>query len=123
MTPPTTRAHAQRGATAVEFAFVFPILFLLLYGLVVYAYVFLVNESMTFVAQESAEAAVAVDPNKVTPRAAYEAQVTQRVRTTASDLFGWLPGDQRSRVVGGREGARGVPHQWWAAGGAGRHGL
>ena len=100
MTPERPRFHAQRGATAVEFAFVFPILFLLLYGLVVYAYVFLVNESMTFVAQESAEAAVAVDPNKVTPRAAYEAQVTQRVRTTASDLFGWLPGDQRSRVVG-----------------------
>ena len=59
---------------------------------------------MTFVAQESAEAAVAVDPNKVTPRAAYEAQVTQRVRRTAVDLFGWLPAEQRSRVVGGAAG-------------------
>lgn len=90
----------QRGATATEFALVFPLLFLLLYGMIVYAYVFLVNESITFVAQESAEAAVAVDPRTVTPEAAYQAQVTQRIRTTAVDLLGWLPANQRERVVG-----------------------
>lgn len=93
-------AH-QRGATATEFALVFPLLFLLLYGMIVYAYVFLVNESITFVAQEAAEAAVAVDPRTVTPEAAYQAQVTQRVRTTAVDLLGWMPSNQRERVTGG----------------------
>lgn len=90
----------QRGATATEFALVFPLLFLLLYGMIVYAYVFLINESITFVAQESAEAAVAVDPRSVTPEAAYQAQVTQRIRTTAVDLLGWMPSNQRERVVG-----------------------
>ena len=79
----------------------FPLLFLLLYGMIVYAYVFLVNESITFVAQEAAEAAVAVDPRTVTPEAAYQAQVTQRVRTTAVDLLGWMPSNQRERVTGG----------------------
>lgn len=89
--------RAQRGATAVEFALVFPVLFLLLYGIVVYAYVFLINESLTFVAQESAEAAVAVDPND---NDGYEAQVSARSRDTAQRLLAWLPGDQRERVLG-----------------------
>ena len=93
------RRRQQRGATATEFALVFPLLFLLLYGLIVYAYVFLINESITFVAQEAAEAAVAVNPD-AQPSGAYQAQVTQRVRTTAVDLLGWLPANQRERVVG-----------------------
>lgn len=87
----------QRGATAVEFAFVFPILFLLLYGIVVYSYIFLINESITFVAQESAEAAVAIDPNQ---QAAYQARVTQQARDTAQRLLAWLPADQKGRVLG-----------------------
>ena len=90
----------QAGATATEFALVFPLLFLLLYGMIVYAYVFLVNESITYVAQEAAEAAVAVDPNDPPP-GGYEAQVRQRVRTTAVDLLAWMPASQRERVVGG----------------------
>lgn len=90
------RRSRQRGATATEFALVFPLLFLLLYGMIVYAYIFLVNESITFVAQEAAEAAVAVEPDT----AGYQALVTQRVRTTAVDLLGWMPAGQRDRVVG-----------------------
>ena len=100
--PAHTAPARQRGATAIEFAFVFPILFLLLYGIVVYAYVFLINESITFVAQESAEAAVAVDPNL---NAAYEARVTQQARDTAQRLLQWLPEDQKGRVLG-TEGSR-----------------
>lgn len=52
----------QRGATAIEFAFVFPILFLLVYGGVVYGYVFFLNQSLHYAAQQAAEAAVSVDP-------------------------------------------------------------
>ena len=44
---------------------------------------------------------MAVDPRTVTPEAAYQAQVTQRVRTTAVDLLGWMPSNQRERVTGG----------------------
>ena len=65
----------QRGATALEFAFVFPLLFLLMYGILVYAYIFLLTESLTFVAQEAAESAVAVDPVN---NENYESQVQQR---------------------------------------------
>lgn len=87
----------QRGATALEFAFVFPLLFLLMYGILVYAYIFLLTESLTFVAQEAAESAVAVDPVN---NENYESQVQQRAQQTASTLLEWLPGDQRELVVG-----------------------
>ncbi|WP_348672485.1 TadE/TadG family type IV pilus assembly protein [uncultured Abyssibacter sp.] len=87
----------QRGATALEFAFVFPLLFLFMYGILVYAYIFLLTESLTFVAQEAAESAVAVDPLN---NENYEAQVQQRAQQTASSLLEWLPGDQRELVVG-----------------------
>lgn len=90
-------ADRQRGATALEFAFVFPLMFLLLYGILVYAYIFLISESMTFVAQEAAEAAVAVDPDD---NPGYEAQVRTRAQQTAATLLQWLPSAQRDRVVG-----------------------
>jgi hypothetical protein len=57
--------HARRGqsgAAALEFAFILPLLLFLIYGMVIYAYVFIVQEAITFAAQEAAEAAVKVDP-------------------------------------------------------------
>jgi hypothetical protein len=57
--------HARRGqsgAAALEFAFILPLLLFLIYGMIVYAYVFIVQEAITFAAQEAAEAAVKVDP-------------------------------------------------------------
>lgn len=86
----------QRGAAAVEFAFVFPFLFLLMYGVVVYAYTFVIKESISYAAQEAAEAAVAVDP------AATNADTlrNQRVRDTASAVLAWMPTAQRQRVLG-----------------------
>ena len=87
----------QRGATALEFAFVFPLLFLLMYGILVYAYIFLLKESLAFVAQEAAESAVAVDPFD---NQNYVDQVRQRAQQTASSLLQWLPNDQRELVVG-----------------------
>lgn len=80
----------------MEFAFVFPFLFLLMYGVVVYAYTFVLQESINFAAQEAAEAAVAVDPrvsNSDTLR-------NQRVREMASAVLNWLPASQKQRVLG-----------------------
>jgi len=92
----SVRACKSRGAVAVEFALVFPILFLLVYGVVVYAYVFVLHESVNYAAQEAAIAAVAVRPE--TP--GYANAVTQRARATALAVLSWLPADQRERVLG-----------------------
>lgn len=88
--------HAQSGAAAVEFAFVFPFLFLLMYGVVVYAYTFVLQESINFAVQEAAEAAVAVDPDAVNADALRD----QRVRATAVAVLSWLPAAQKQRVLG-----------------------
>ena len=87
----------QRGASAVEFAFVFPILFLLVYGVIVYSYVYVIQQSITYSAQQSAEAAVAVNPS---PGGTLNARIEQRVRAVAVQSLNWLPSDQRTRVIG-----------------------
>ena len=87
----------QRGASAVEFAFVFPILFLLVYGVIVYSYVYVIQQSITYSAQQSAEAAVAVNP---LPEATLNTRIEQRVRAVAVQSLNWLPADQRQRVIG-----------------------
>lgn len=93
----TAPKAAQRGASAVEFAFVFPILFLLVYGVIVYSYVYVLQQSLTYSAQQSAEAAVAVNP---LPADDLNARIAQRVRAVAVQSFAWLPADQRQRVLG-----------------------
>ncbi|HVT36020.1 MAG TPA: TadE family protein [Nevskiaceae bacterium] len=104
---------AQSGAAAVEFAFVFPILFLLMYGVVVYAYTFVLQESISFAAQEAAEAAVAVDPHAANPDALRDA----RVRAAAVAILNWLPAAQKSRVTG--TSGEQVQIQYCAAGSGG----
>lgn len=90
------RRQAQSGAALVEFAFVFPILFLLVYGVIVYAYVYVLKQSIVHAAQEAAEAAVAVDP------AIDDAFAQQQavVRATAVSALSWLPASQQARVTG-----------------------
>lgn len=87
----------QRGASAVEFAFVFPILFLLVYGVIVYSYVYVVQQSITFSAQQLAEVAVAVNP---IPESDLEARIEQRVQAVAARTLRWMPDNQRARVFG-----------------------
>lgn len=86
----------QQGAVAVEFAFVFPLLFLLMYGIVVYSYVFVLNSALHFAVQEAAEAAVRVDPS------ANDADGLRaiRARQTAASVLHWMPAAQRERAVG-----------------------
>lgn len=89
-------SRAQRGAAAVEFAFVFPVLFLLIYGVIVYSYVFVLQESINYAAQQAAEAAVAVKPDI----AGYDAAATVQARTMAARVLQWLPTSQQQRVLG-----------------------
>lgn len=88
----------QHGASAVEFAFVFPILFLLVYGVIVYSYIYVLQQSITYSAQQAAESAVAVTP--VADQDAAKLNIQRRVRAVALQSLRWLPEDQRARVTG-----------------------
>ena len=105
MTAPRAR---QRGASAVEFAFVFPILFLLVYGVIVYSYVYVLQQSITYAAQHSAEQAVTVD---TLPSSDYRARLEQRVRSTAAEQLSWLPAAQRQRVLGDNNGQVAIAYE------------
>lgn len=91
-------SHRQRGGAMVEFAFVFPILFLLIYGVIVYSYLFVLQSSMNFAAQEGAEAAIAVVTDRdINPN--YETQVIQEAQKAATAALSWLPEDtQKPRL-------------------------
>ncbi|ADH85480.1 TadE/TadG family type IV pilus assembly protein [Desulfurivibrio alkaliphilus] len=54
--------HNQRGAAAVEFALVFPLLFLFVYGIVNWGMILSLQNSMHYAAQAGARAALAADP-------------------------------------------------------------
>ncbi len=86
----------QSGAAAVEFAFVFPILFMLMYGTVVYSYVFVLQQSLHYAVQEAAEAAVKVDPGAPGADSLRESNA----RAAATRALSWMPPSQRVRVVG-----------------------
>lgn len=51
-------AGGQKGATAVEFAFVFPVFFLLFYGLLMYGLIFLMRLGLQHAAEDGARAAL-----------------------------------------------------------------
>jgi Flp pilus assembly protein TadG len=90
--------HGESGAAALEFAILLPLLLLMVYGIVVYSYMFVVQEAITFAAQEAAEAAVKVDPAQ--DPSDYEAAVRSEVLATATRVLDFLPAAQRERVLG-----------------------
>jgi len=54
----SSRQRKQRGATAVEFALVFPLFFLILYAIVTYSLIFVAQQNLTLAASEGARAAL-----------------------------------------------------------------
>ncbi|MGH8455117.1 MAG: TadE/TadG family type IV pilus assembly protein [Nevskiales bacterium] len=90
--------RSESGAAALEFAILLPLLLLLIYGLFVYSYMFVVQEAITFAAQEAAEAAVKVDPAQ--DPADYDAAVKAEVVAAATRVLSFLPAAQRERVLG-----------------------
>lgn len=54
---PSARLHAG-GSAAVEFALVFPLLFMVLYGIVTYSVLFVAEQNLTLAAEEGARAAL-----------------------------------------------------------------
>lgn len=52
------RVHAQRGATAIEFAMLFPLFFTILYAIVTFSLIFVAQQNLTLAAEEGARAAL-----------------------------------------------------------------
>lgn len=73
---------AQRGAVVIEFALVFVLFFMVMYGIVAYGVVFAVEHSLIQAANEGARAAVR-DVGGVSARA-------ELARTVAAENIAWL---------------------------------
>lgn len=86
----------EAGAAAVEFALILPIFLMMIYAMVVYAYMFVLQESMTFAAQSAAEATIKVNP----AQAGYSTALVDEARAAASQVLGYLPDAQKLRVLG-----------------------
>lgn len=54
----TRRLRAQRGATAVEFALVFPLFFAILYAIITFSLILVAQQNLTLAAEEGARAAL-----------------------------------------------------------------
>jgi Flp pilus assembly protein TadG len=52
------RRHTQRGSSAVEFALVFPLFFMIFYAIVTFSMIFVAQQSLTLAAEEGARAAL-----------------------------------------------------------------
>lgn len=85
----------QNGASAVEFALLFPVLFAMMYSAIVYSYAYVLRQSINFAAQEAAEAAVDVQPGI----ANYDDQVTTTAINTANSVISWMPNALRSSIA------------------------
>lgn len=79
-------AGSQRGATAVEFALLFPFLFAVVYGGITYGFVFFLQQRVNFAAQEGVRAAVAFNPDATNYASALNTAVqTAVIRTFSVD--------------------------------------
>lgn len=72
----------QRGATAVEFAIIFPLFFAICYAIICFGMIFVIQQSLTSAASEGARAGLSYAPT-LAGRGA-------NAKTTALNLLGWL---------------------------------
>lgn len=82
------RRRAQRGIAAIEFALAFPLFFMILYGIVMFSMIFLVQHSLTSAASEGARAAL-VYQNATDPTSALTSRA-QAACTRALAVVSWL---------------------------------
>lgn len=86
--------HRQRGVSAIEFAMVFPVFFLILYAIITYGLIFAAQQSLTLAATEGARAAlvyqaVTAVSGQTSQQTALDARATFAC-DTALQLVGWL---------------------------------
>tara|TARA_R110000787_G_scaffold33475_33_gene87608 strand:- start:2193 stop:2693 length:501 start_codon:yes stop_codon:yes gene_type:complete len=87
----------QQGASAIEFAFIFPMLVGVTYVIIIYSFLFMINQSMRFAAQAGAEAAVAVEPRADVGD--YREDIRALIDATIRSNINWLPTDTRDLIV------------------------
>jgi Flp pilus assembly protein TadG len=86
----------QSGASAIEFALVFPLMLAIVYGGVVYSYVYVLQQSINFAAQQGVQAAISVVP---TANAATDLTArTTLAHSVVMSSLSWLPGGQAGLV-------------------------
>ncbi|WP_179403641.1 TadE/TadG family type IV pilus assembly protein [Burkholderia guangdongensis] len=83
--------RCQRGATAVEFALVFPLFFVIFYAIVSYGLIFAIQQSLTLAAAEGARAALnyVYESNGSSSQALTDR--ASAAQTTAKNMTNWLP--------------------------------
>ncbi|KVT94350.1 pilus assembly protein TadE [Burkholderia ubonensis] len=87
---PCARRH-QWGATAVEFALVFPLFFVIFYALVSYGLIFAIQQNLTLAATEGARAALNYVPEANGQGAQALQDRASAARRAAQNLTRWLP--------------------------------
>ncbi|HDR9470882.1 TadE/TadG family type IV pilus assembly protein [Burkholderia multivorans] len=98
------RRRRQRGATAVEFAIVFPLFFLIFYAIVTFGMVFVIQQSLTFAVSEGARAGLNYAPGlggdlTSCATASSSATRTQNACNTTLGALGWLGSDAQHLSV------------------------
>jgi Flp pilus assembly protein TadG len=81
----------QRGNTAIEFAIVFPLFFLVFYAIVSYSLIFVAQQSLTLAAEEGARAALSYQAGATSVADSLSKRGTAAC-TTATGLSNWLAG-------------------------------
>lgn len=94
-----TRPRHQQGAAALEFALVFVIFFAVLYGIVSYSMMMLLQQGLTQAAVEGARASIRLDPLSFTSSANYETAVDTLAKDAALKALAWLPTKARNKVT------------------------
>ena len=84
-----SRQRRQRGSTAVEFALIFPLFFLIFYAIVTYSIIFAAKQSLALAASEGARAALKFQPNANSAASALTLRASAAC-TAATGLVNWL---------------------------------
>jgi Flp pilus assembly protein TadG len=88
-----------RGAAAIEFAFIFPLFFAVLYASVSYSLAMLVQMGMSNAAADGTRAAIQlVDPLQFN-QAGFNAAAKQRVTQAVRASLAWLPASKVDAIV------------------------
>lgn len=88
--PERVPGKRQGGAALIEFAFVLPMLLILLIGMSYYGYVFMLQAAVTNAAQQAANAATATDPVGLS-QSDYDALIGDTVASSLFSSLDWLP--------------------------------
>jgi Flp pilus assembly protein TadG len=81
--------RAEDGVSAMEFAIVFPLFFLIFYAIVTYSLIFVAQQTLTLTAEEGARAALRYQKGASTVAQALDLR-TGATCTTAGGLKNWL---------------------------------